>query len=83
MFSLYLGTDCCLAARDGTRQCQEGEGDCGRDSDCDGLLVCGENNCVTQFGMVGEFWDEGDDCCRQRCDADHPCNHGEVRHNFI
>ena len=72
------GTDCCLAARGGTRQCQEGEGDCGRDSDCEGTLVCGDNNCVSQFGKNGQLWDEGDDCCRQRCDPDHPCHHGEV-----
>ena len=73
------GEDCCLAARDGPRQCEESEGDCSRDSDCAGLLVCGQDNCISQFGaQPGELYDYGDDCCTRRCTPDTPCTHGEV-----
>ena len=38
-------------------RCDEGEGDCDRDSDCSGSLVCGNNNCRGgRYGM---------DCCEQ------------------
>jgi hypothetical protein len=73
------GEDCCLAARNGPRQCEESEGDCSRDSDCAGLLVCGQDNCISQFGaQPGELYDYGDDCCTRRCTPDTPCTHGEV-----
>jgi len=39
-------------------QCYLGEGDCDRDSDCHGNLVCGDNNCA------GPGFDATDDCCR-------------------
>ena len=42
--------------------CREGEGDCDDDSECEGDLVCGVDNCP---------WDtpfSGQDCCRQLCD---------------
>ena len=74
------GEDCCLAARDGPRQCEESDGDCSRDSDCAGLLVCGQDNCISQFGaQPGELYDYGDDCCTRRCTPDTPCTHGEVK----
>ena len=34
--------------------CKVGEGDCDRDSDCEGSLVCGTDNCP---------WGDEDDCC--------------------
>jgi hypothetical protein len=39
--------------------CVEGAGDCEDDADCNGDLVCGQNNCK-QFGY---FFHEEDDCC--------------------
>ena len=39
--------------------CMLGEGDCENDSDCNGNLVCGNNNCK-QFGSI---FHEKDDCC--------------------
>merc|ERR1711936_395533 len=39
--------------------CPEGEGDCEIDDDCNGTLVCGNNNCK-QFG---NFFHQKDDCC--------------------
>ena len=62
------GADCCLAARSSSRLCQSGEGDCGRDTDCEGLLVCGKENCDHHGG----------DCCTKRCTENTPCRHGEV-----
>ena len=53
------GEHCC--SRDWP--CEEGEGDCHRDHDCSGLLVCGHNNCVSQYGRSGGFWGPHDDCC--------------------
>ena len=44
------------------RQCGSGEGDCNSDSDCEGQLVCGDNNC----GSSGGLWDAEDDCCEKR-----------------
>ena len=77
-----VGQDCCLSARDGSRLCQEKEGDCGRDSDCAGLLVCGKDNCISQFNWpVGDpgLYDYEDDCCTRKCTPQTPCTHGEVR----
>ena len=40
-------------------KCNENEGDCLRDSDCAGSLVCGTNNCASDFPDVAY------DCCEQ------------------
>ena len=53
--------------------CKEGEGDCNHDRDCQGLLVCGKDNC----GGSGGLWDGTDDCCEKKCTEDHPCRVGE------
>ena len=37
--------------------CREGEGDCDADTECEGALVCGTDNCP---------WGDGDDCCRRK-----------------
>ena len=58
--------------------CGEGEGDCNSDGDCAGLLECGSNNCVTEFGKTGGLWDAGDDCCQKKCTVDRPCAVGQV-----
>jgi len=49
------GDNCCTSSN----QCGVGEGDCDDDNDCQGDLVCGQNNC--QRGVGGNF--EGDDDC--------------------
>jgi len=49
----------------------EGDGDCDSDSDCQGSLVCGTNNCGDfrdNFGWGHDedhTWDLADDCCMQ------------------
>lgn len=54
--------NCCTKAN----PCTLGDGDCDKDEECAGGLVCGENNCP-QFG-------ETKDCCTQRCKgAWHNC----------
>ena len=50
-----------------------GEGDCNSDNDCEGGLVCGNNNCNSEGG----FWDPEDDCCTRKCTPDTPCEFGE------
>ena len=37
--------------------CEEFKGDCDSDSECEGDLLCGANNCV------GPLFDSQDDCC--------------------
>ena len=39
--------------------CVEGEGDCEDDADCDGDMICGNNNCKA----FGDFFHAKDDCC--------------------
>ena len=46
-------SSCCSQAVDG--YCKEGEGDCDDDSECEGELVCGFNNCAWNSTF--------DDCC--------------------
>ena len=45
---------CC--SNGGVGFCAEGEGDCDADSECQGDLVCGNDNCA---------WGNGDDCCEK------------------
>ena len=49
------GDSCCSLAN----PCLDGEGDCDRDSDCEGILVCGVDNC----GRNDSGFDPKDDCC--------------------
>ena len=62
----YNGRRCCTPEN----PCNEGEGDCdGRgdgglndgDEGCNGVLVCGSNNCK-QFGL---YYHDKDDCCQK------------------
>ena len=41
-----------------------GGGDCDEDSQCDGDLVCGSDNCFRDFSSSGSNWVAGADCCR-------------------
>ena len=54
------GEGCC--GRETNRQCGEGEGDCDDDSQCQGLLQCGSDNCQTK---TGGSWHQTDDCCQE------------------
>ena len=48
--------------------CKEGEGDCAMDSECEGPLVCGENNCANETLQ---------NCCSHTCNNDSDCTSGE------
>ena len=50
---------CC----DHDNPCNEGGGDCDRDSDCIGSLKCGNNNCRNEFSSDGSNWSSAADCC--------------------
>ena len=54
----------------------QGWGDCDRDDQCVGGLVCGNNNCLNYRG-TGGIGDSQDDCCEQRCTSSNLCTHGE------
>ena len=41
-----------------------GGGDCDGDSQCQGDLVCGSDNCLSDFSSSGSNWVEGADCCK-------------------
>ena len=69
------GEHCCQR---GSGMCGEGEGDCNSDADCDGLLECGNHNCVTEFSKWEGLWDSGDDCCQRKCTEDRPCGISQV-----
>jgi len=44
-----------------------GDGDCDSGRDCAQGLICGKDNCMSNFGHRGGQWDEGDDCCTNEC----------------
>ena len=48
--------------------CQEGEGDCGEDSECEGSLVCGQMNCANNTATH---------CCTKTCHDDSECYNQE------
>ena len=43
--------------------CTLGEGDCDKDTQCEGDLVCGSDNCFRDFPSTGSNWVVGADCC--------------------
>ena len=51
------GGEHCCHLRQGGDLCSEGEGDCNEDRECQGLLVCGTNNCVSDYSRNGGLWD--------------------------
>ena len=52
-------------------------------ADCfKGLLVCGHNNCLTEFGKTEDFYDEEDDCCAKLCTQERPCYSPQVMSLF-
>ena len=63
------GEHCCRA----DQPCAEGEGDCNSDGDCEGVSVCGQDNCAQSGGR----WDVSDDCCERRCSPARPCREGQ------
>ena len=48
--------DCCI-----TTTCQYGQGDCDNDTQCAGDLVCGLNNCQSEFSLTA--YESQMDCC--------------------
>ena len=54
--------NCCSAAF----PCALGGGDCDNDDQCQGNLVCGADNCLSEFSSNGHNpnWIMGADCCR-------------------
>ena len=48
--------------------CEEGQGDCDNDAECEGSLVCGQMNCLNSTIS---------DCCTQPCNMDSDCKSGE------
>ena len=44
-------------------KCEKGMGDCDSDSECAKELICGVNNCKTDFSHEGSNWNWYDDCC--------------------
>jgi hypothetical protein len=62
--------------------CTVGDGDCNRDEDCPGVLICGKNNCMTGENIARSLlvnkglWDPDDDCCERACTPEHPCQEG-------
>ena len=49
-----------------TSPCMLGGGDCDDDSQCQGDLVCGSENCLSDYSSTGSNWVEGADCCKGR-----------------
>ena len=49
--------------------CREGEGGCRSDSECDGSLVCGTDNCAIGPPGMG--------CCTNQCNGHSDCTSGE------
>lgn len=64
------GEHCCRP----DNKCALNTGDCNHDHDCQGVSICGKDNCPIKSGGR---WDAEDDCCERRCTPDHPCNEGE------
>ena len=48
-------SDCCTTAK----PCSFGKGDCDNSDECSGDLICGNDNCLRDFG----FGSNGADCC--------------------
>jgi len=65
--TLKTGSELDWNACNSTNPCGENEGDCDDNSDCDGSLVCGVDNCHTiNSGIISTT----SDCCIQKvCDA--------------
>ena len=54
-------SSCCSSIN--LTKCGEGMGDCDQDSDCEGTLECGVNNCQKEFSHLNQNWRLQDDCC--------------------
>ena len=53
------GFSCCTSSR----KCKIGGGDCDNDGECEGDLVCGDNNCKPDYIISGSKWSTSADCC--------------------
>ena len=54
---IHNATECCSTSN----TCVIGEGDCDKDSECTGDLVCGTDNCLSIFGHGSKK----QDCCEE------------------
>ena len=59
----YNGS-CCTSSD----PCAVGGGDCDADSEFAGSAICGNNNCVIEFGYSG--WESTEDCCTNSTSKD-------------
>ena len=76
--------DCCERACKPNHPCQEGEGHCESDSDCDGALVrCGDNNCKDSnyfpqerffWNYLADIYSDTDNCCYKICRPEAKCD---------
>ena len=53
--------------------CNEGQGDCDDDTECEGSLVCGHLNCMNNTVS---------DCCTKPCNNDSDCASGECNAEY-
>ena len=49
----------------------EGQGDCDEDSQCEGDLTCGADNCLSDFSTSSSNWVTGADCCTSGKNQEH------------
>ena len=54
--------------------CLKGQGDCDKNSECMGKLVCGFDNCHAEFSQNGGVWKTYDDCCTGKEIESHTFN---------
>ncbi len=61
---LGIDDDCCTEEM----PCGEGDGDCDSDAECEGDLICGDNNCPAGNDQIDSalLWNAGDDCCMRQ-----------------
>ena len=45
--------------------------------------MCGHNNCASEFGKTGDFYDGSDDCCSRFCTPEKPCHTSQVKKNCL
>merc|ERR1711935_1325928 len=62
----YDGTSSCCTQQN---PCNKGEGDCDKDHDCKGHLVCGESNCFFNNGFPSSY-----DCCEEPTPSKTGCH---------
>jgi len=54
-----------------------GDGDCDHGNDCERGLICGKDNCMSEFDHRGGHWDAEDDCCTTKCWKEYFADRGK------